>query len=110
MIAYLRWPLVVYVGDTPSAFLQYDTIMPNAVNPAAGKVWNGSAFVDPPANSEQAISANIDAQFAQAMDTIDAYAALTSPTAAQRLNYERLIGKCIKQLIRLRLNRLDAAT
>jgi hypothetical protein len=110
MIAYLRWPLVVWVGDPAPFGLVYDTIMPDAVNPVVGKVWSGSAFVDPAANSEQANAATIDAQLAQAMAAIDTYAALSAPTAAQRLNYERLLGKCVKQLIRFRLNKLDAAT
>lgn len=109
MIAYLRYPLVVWVGDPPPFGLDFDTIMPNAVNPIVGRVWNGTAFVAPAANSEQANSASIDTQFLQAMTDIDTYAALSAPTSAQRLNYERLIGKCVKQLIRLRLNKLDAA-
>lgn len=69
MIAYLRKGLVLHVGDPPPAYLVFDEVMPNAANAAVGQVWNGSAFVAPTANSEQANLATLMAQADNAIAT-----------------------------------------
>lgn len=69
MIVYLRWPLVVWVGDPPPDYLDFDTIMPNAPAASVGQVWNGSAFVAPAAGSAQANLATIMAQADNAIAT-----------------------------------------
>jgi hypothetical protein len=109
MIVYLRYPLVVWTGDPPPFGLVFDTILQNAPNATIGQVWNGAAFVAPAANSEHANASTIDTQLLAAMAAIDTYAALSAPSAAQRLNYERLLGKCVKQLIRKSINKLDGS-
>lgn len=65
MIAYLRGGLVVWIGNPPPAFLQFDEVLPNAVNAVIGKVWNGVAFVNPSAEL-----ANAAALLQQADDAI----------------------------------------
>jgi hypothetical protein len=69
MIAYLRQGLVVWTGDTPPLYLQFDEVMTNAVSPAVGKVWNGAAFVSPVAGSEQANMVTLAAQADAAIAT-----------------------------------------
>lgn len=67
-------------------------------------------YTAPPPPPEVTNANTMDQQMLAAMDAIDTYNALATPTAAQRLNHERLLGKCVKQLIRFRLGKLDATT
>lgn len=112
MVAYIRRDLVVYVGNAPSVYLDFDAVDINApANVTVGQVRSASGtYAAPVANSLAANEAAIDASLLDAMTKIDTYVALTNPSTTERLNYEKLIGKCVKQLIRFRLAKLDAAT
>lgn len=112
-LAYLKNNVVRYIAPdnyAPPPSWDYDLPARNGIGANVGDTWNGAAYVRPPERVEQITASTIDTQLLAAMADIDTYAALSAPTAVQRLNYERLIGKCVKQLIRLRLNRLEAAT
>lgn len=125
MIAYLRCNLCVWVDDPPPAFLDFDEVMPNAVNAAKGLMWNGSAFVAPTGElankvalfqqADDALAANLGR-----IDTLTTWrtsgpgagsANLTSAqlSAAVRQSADNQIAifKQLDALIRLARNKLD---
>lgn len=130
MIVYLRWPLVVWVGDNAPAFLDYDMLMPNGPAASVGQVWNGSAFVAPTANSAEAnlaaLMANADSALTSLQAGIDQTntwrttgpgAGTTTLTSAQLSAAERQSAdnqlttmRALKGVIRLLRNQLDSVS
>lgn len=70
MMVFMRANLVVWVGDVPPLYLDYDAFFTSApANVAVGQVFNGSAFVAPVAGSEQANRAALADQADTALAT-----------------------------------------
>lgn len=107
MTAYLRYPLVVYIGDSPPFGLEFDTIMPNAPPATIGQVWNGSAFVAPAANSEQANAAMLRDQATQAFIDNRAFLAIASPSNAQTLAQVKALTRQMNGVLRLVYSQFD---
>lgn len=76
-------------------------------NVEIGDSWDGAKFVAAPPDPAGVNRQTIETQLAQDFANIDAYIALPAPSAAQRLAYERLVGRYIKRLWRLQAGLLD---
>lgn len=114
MITYLRAGLVVWVGDPPPLYLDFDEVRPNAASPVVGQIWNGSAFVSPIGGSEQANLATLMSQADAAIATnvqanSDANAWLTANSGTALTNTVLTTGvkNTMQALIRTN-NQMDA--
>lgn len=74
-----------------------------------GDDWNGTTFARAPKEPRVLNRETMTAALTQGLVDIQTYIDLPAPNATQRLNFERMLGRNVKRLIRLQLDLLDAA-
>lgn len=89
--------------------LGYDEVVPlsGKMTCSIGDLWNGAKFTSGPVDTTTENQRTIEEQAAQALTQLRAYLALSSPTAAQRLAFEKLMARVVIGLVRLQLKQLD---
>lgn len=111
-LALIRAGVVENIIVAELAFAQtlgFDAVVPltGGLPCSPGDFWNGAVFTPRPPNVEVESQRTIETQAAQALDQLRAYIAIPTPTAAQRLAFERLTARLLIGFIRLQLKQLD---